>query len=220
MNSPSNPRGCYVMEGVIYSSFDNGSETQRNATAEEVIISDTLLRVTEENERLRHYISTCGGTDNDGRCPMPGLAGLPAEKEDISQAPIAKVTVWDHLPPSVEMYTPGLPPGEHDLYCEPPDPRGQKVPHPCFEKNGDQGDELLVRLRNWHGAGSDLAYLAWERITDQAKRIERLEGLLVKVGQPLETSERPHVLAYGGDCASHCWCYSQHNTPETKGSTP
>jgi hypothetical protein len=31
-------------------------------------------------------------------------------------APIAKVTVWAHLPPSVELYAPGLPPGEHDLY--------------------------------------------------------------------------------------------------------
>lgn len=35
------------------------------------------------------------------------------------QAPIAKVTVWGHLPPNVEIYAPGLPPGEHDLYCEP-----------------------------------------------------------------------------------------------------
>lgn len=31
-------------------------------------------------------------------------------------APIAKVTVWAHLPPSVELYAPGLPLGEHDLY--------------------------------------------------------------------------------------------------------
>jgi hypothetical protein len=35
------------------------------------------------------------------------------------QAPIAKVTVWGHLPPNVEIYAPGLPPGEHELYCEP-----------------------------------------------------------------------------------------------------
>jgi hypothetical protein len=35
------------------------------------------------------------------------------------QAPIAKVTVWRNLPPNVQIYAPGLPPGDHELYCEP-----------------------------------------------------------------------------------------------------
>lgn len=36
---------------------------------------DTALAL-EELERLRHYVATCGGTDNDGRCPMHHLAGV------------------------------------------------------------------------------------------------------------------------------------------------
>lgn len=36
---------------------------------------DTALAL-EELQRLRHYVATCGGTDNDGRCPMHHLAGV------------------------------------------------------------------------------------------------------------------------------------------------
>jgi hypothetical protein len=43
-------------------------------------------------------------------------------------APIAKVTVWAHLPPSVELYAPGLPPGEHDLYPSASSPLLHGVP--------------------------------------------------------------------------------------------
>lgn len=35
------------------------------------------------------------------------------------QAPIAKVTVPNLGGPVVSLYAPGLPPGDHDLYCEP-----------------------------------------------------------------------------------------------------
>ena len=37
------------------------------------------------------------------------------------QAPIAKLTVWENLNGTqvrAELYSPGLPPGEHDVYCE------------------------------------------------------------------------------------------------------
>lgn len=33
----------------------------------------------QELQRLRHYVATCGGTDNDGRCPMHHLAGVSPE---------------------------------------------------------------------------------------------------------------------------------------------
>ena len=39
--------------------------------------------------------------------------------EPIDQAPIARVIVHGDLPAEVLMYAPGLPVGEHDLYCEP-----------------------------------------------------------------------------------------------------
>lgn len=35
------------------------------------------------------------------------------------QAPICKLTVASWGPAGVEMYTPGLPAGDHELYCEP-----------------------------------------------------------------------------------------------------
>lgn len=50
------------------------------------------------------------------------------------QAPIARVTIGEsNLVERCGLYAPGLPRGEHDLYCEPPAPGGQKVPHPAFE---------------------------------------------------------------------------------------
>jgi hypothetical protein len=42
-----------------------------------------------------------------------------AVETSASQAPIAKVTVTDGDLATVELYAPGLPPGEHDLFCEP-----------------------------------------------------------------------------------------------------
>jgi hypothetical protein len=35
------------------------------------------------------------------------------------QAPIARVTVKDGMVTRTGLYAPGLPDGEHDLYCEP-----------------------------------------------------------------------------------------------------
>jgi hypothetical protein len=55
-----------------------------------------------------------------------------AGETETPQAPIAKVIVREDGPADVMLYAPGLPPGTHDLYCEPPSPGGQKVPHPCF----------------------------------------------------------------------------------------
>lgn len=40
--------GCYVMEGVTYTSHEDGSETSRKATAEEVLLADALQRVSDE----------------------------------------------------------------------------------------------------------------------------------------------------------------------------
>lgn len=44
----SKQRGCYVMEGVTYTSYEDGSETSRKATDEEVLLADALQRVTDE----------------------------------------------------------------------------------------------------------------------------------------------------------------------------
>jgi hypothetical protein len=59
------------------------------------------------------------------RLGLPSDAELPVETT-TPQAPIAKVTVREsgagHYAPddvSITLYAPGLPPGEHDLFCEP-----------------------------------------------------------------------------------------------------
>lgn len=44
------------------------------------------------------------------------------------QAPIAAIRVYEDSQELLHLYAPGLPPGEYDLYCEPPAPNGQKVP--------------------------------------------------------------------------------------------
>jgi len=69
-----------------------------------------------------------------------------ADETKSAQAPIAKLTVpaddSDNGPYLAELYAPGLPPGEHDLYCQPetiapylrPDP--EDLPPPPDEPEG------------------------------------------------------------------------------------
>lgn len=51
------------------------------------------------------------------------LGFVPLGDEPSPQAPIAKLTIPEGhdvgIALRVELYAPGLPPGEHDLYCEP-----------------------------------------------------------------------------------------------------
>lgn len=66
--------------------------------------ADGMLRIHRKNE-------TCDVC-------APEKAGETA----AAQAPIARLKVWENLNGtcvSAELYAPGLPPGEHDLYCEP-----------------------------------------------------------------------------------------------------
>ncbi len=46
----------------------------------------------------------------------------------IEQMPIAKVTIKDGLAVRTGLYAPGLPDGDHDLFCAPCDPRGGWAP--------------------------------------------------------------------------------------------
>lgn len=56
---PSKELGCYVMDGVTYTSHADGSETSRKATDEEVLLADALLRTSDElrvaNKRIESY---------------------------------------------------------------------------------------------------------------------------------------------------------------------
>lgn len=45
---PSKELGCYVMDGVMYTSHADGNETSRKATDEELLLADALLRATDE----------------------------------------------------------------------------------------------------------------------------------------------------------------------------
>lgn len=78
-----------------------------------------------ESSELRRPNSVM--SDDDGEIPVVLLVDLQtrrAQETPAPQAPIAKLLVPDGVsagaPLQVEMYAPGLPPGEHDLYCEQP----------------------------------------------------------------------------------------------------
>ena len=45
---PSTEAGCYVMGGVIYTSHPDGSETSRKATPEEVLLSNALQALHDQ----------------------------------------------------------------------------------------------------------------------------------------------------------------------------
>lgn len=40
--------GCYVMDGVTYTKYDDGGETSRKATPEEVMLSHSLVLAVAE----------------------------------------------------------------------------------------------------------------------------------------------------------------------------
>lgn len=42
-----------------------------------VVMEDDYIKLKAEFERLRHYADTCGGSDNDGRCPMRHILSAP-----------------------------------------------------------------------------------------------------------------------------------------------
>lgn len=129
-------------------------ETSSDVVAKNIQISGKRCRITGAPECVFYPSCACGHADDDQNSTA---------KTTSSQAPIAKVKVYGHLPASVELYAPGLPPGEHDLYCEPPAPSGQKVPF--LETSSDAEDAAKWRaLRNcprmtamgWAGLGPHL----------------------------------------------------------------
>lgn len=111
------------------------------------IANDALAGVTHEPP-VQHYVeigklveipdgeppahpNTIFVNWNEKRYTLPAgtkiyAATEPASREAFPQAPIAKITVREsgagHYAPDdvyVSLYAPGLPPGEHDVYCEP-----------------------------------------------------------------------------------------------------
>lgn len=73
--------------------------------------------------------------DHERRWMADGLRNLLRGSHETyeQQAPIAKITVREsgagHYAPddvTVSLYAPGLPPGEHDVYCEPGDPQDKE----------------------------------------------------------------------------------------------
>lgn len=103
--------------------------------------------IPSKEQALAQWIKTCQWGDLKDAF----YAGWEARGPETSQAPIAKVIVREDGPADVMLYAPGLPPGEHDLYCEPPAPGGQKVPHPCFESAapGTSKNQAAERARKY-----------------------------------------------------------------------
>lgn len=95
---------------------------------------------------------------------------------DDRQAPIARVIVPDGVaggaPLQVELYDPGLPPGEHDLYCEPSAQEWRAI----REHELRYIEKVLVDIRKQDGEGvreSADDTLAWLRSRMKVSEPER-----------------------------------------------
>lgn len=93
-------------------------------------------------ELLRKWLYAFGSTNDLSertRAALLTADGLADEPSGaLNVAPIAKVTVWAHLPPQVQLYAPGLPPGEHDLFPVPLNQNGALQPHALSEPPSDR----------------------------------------------------------------------------------
>lgn len=89
---PTSPSDCAWMNG--YAAGRRAPEPSgKYAMMRRDELEASLDELAAEVERLRHYVATCGGTDNDGRCPMHHLAGVspePAAEPAISDNPSDK----------------------------------------------------------------------------------------------------------------------------------
>ena len=65
----------------------------------------------QEIERLQRMLSLASGVAREAVAEI--------YEEHANVAPIAKITVRDDKIESASLYAPGLPDGEHDLFCEP-----------------------------------------------------------------------------------------------------
>lgn len=76
----------------------------------------------------------------------------PREKADHPQAPIARIQVGDDgKVVAGALYAPGLPPGKHDLYCE-PDSTPETSEHRDYASARDALDRTVVELERYKKA--------------------------------------------------------------------
>lgn len=104
-----------------YNGNANRLKTCRNAIAEIERLTSELIDATALAQGYRNE-----------------LDDIPADETTSPQLPIARVVIREDEPPGLQMYAPGLPPGAHELYCEPeavaPYVRAEKAAesrHPC-----------------------------------------------------------------------------------------
>lgn len=95
-------RGQSVLEIQLAESAVEGGEAP--ATFNTAV--EMYQEVRQENERLKALLEICERKASAVETTAP-------------QAPIAKIAVTENGSIMTWMYAPGLPPGEHDLYCEP-----------------------------------------------------------------------------------------------------
>lgn len=177
-------------------------------------------RLVEENQLLRDLIvrtvvaANGAGLDDDLLATIRAHVTLPAEKTPAApQAPIARIKVFAYGQVHAQMYAPGLPPGEHDLYCEPE----TTAPYMHAEKSTGNSESKCPEC------GSP-GYVAWpDLVTSQpaeksaehaaSAATERLGGaqsasLTEPEGEPSKTvtDNCEHGIPRRFCTAAHCSC--------------
>jgi hypothetical protein len=126
-------------DGLVISGPDTGF-AERPMTPAELTAREPARKIAEDIYRHANYAGVCyaeiwrtiadafeqqGISAADCESHKLEVGGSSPPPATSPQAPIAKVIVRDDGPADVVLYAPGLPPGEHDLYCEPPDEMAQ-----------------------------------------------------------------------------------------------
>lgn len=141
--------------------------------------------------------------------------GSPVETSS-PQAPIVKVIVGEDDSIAATMYAPCLPPGEHDLYCEPPTPGGQKVPF--LESREELIDQALAAMSAFHSTFEPAddpeltpctSPAAFREFVDEHARLMRLRR-----GGKARPPEHAACT-----CPSCAWCGEGEHRPSEKTSS-
>lgn len=87
----------------------------------DLVAASLIDEAIEENRRLRNGLELAREWLTGWVSAEPYLGKIDAllGNDYSPQAPIARLQVLEDGRLAVSMYAPGLPPGEHDLYCEP-----------------------------------------------------------------------------------------------------
>lgn len=127
--------------------------------------NDTVQVPREPTPEMLHALRTGSFRDypSDELCRVRYAAAIAAapQEQPAPQMPIARLKVLNGLEVTATLYAPGLPDGEHDLFCAPCSPNGQWAPSIFAAEQQEQpaepvNQQLLDALRKLTNDVTDL----------------------------------------------------------------